>query len=89
MRLVQILWRDSTSELTSWMTVRELEEAVTKDGYLNCRSVGLLVRDDPTSVTVALSEDITSGNVGHPQTIPREAILEIRELKAGRRLNAR
>jgi hypothetical protein len=46
-----------------------------------CRTSGYLIHRDKTRVTIASSQDATSGHVSDIITIPRSAIRKVRRLK--------
>ncbi len=73
-RLVLVEWNDS-NVMHGW----RLNDCVS-DEVAHCRTVGILLVDDDTKVTVAFG-DSDCGSVLETVTIPKACITKIRELR--------
>jgi hypothetical protein len=78
---VEVLWDDACS-YTSWHS-RKAAKRWAKGRY-RCRSVGLLVSESKTGLTLALSENCFGG-YGDLLRIPRGMVLKVRVLAKGGR----
>lgn len=77
-KVVEVIWLDSETD-SDWQTVTELLEY----SELDCRTVGYLVADRDNSIIIASSIGLgrKDTSVNSAITIPKAAILEIKDLR--------
>ena len=75
MQIIMIEWEDSCTEPTWHRRDSGL------DTTASCVSVGVMVHEDTSKITIFQSISITTGNIGDTITIPRGCIKRIRKLK--------
>ena len=74
-KMVRVKWTDSVSYST-WMTFQEAKELKASR---NMFSVGYLLKEDDDSIVVAANKG--KWNVSHTTVIPKEAIIDMKEIK--------
>lgn len=73
---VELEWFDSHGT-GGWVLLNEADRVIT-----GCHSVGMVEHQDSATITLALSHDVTNGNVCGTITIPLFAVTSWRRLQA-------
>jgi len=79
-RLVEVLWEDS-EQGADW---GKLEDILTDQGSLSCRSVGYVVADKEDRIILASSitaDETYEEHVSHYIIIPKSCIKSVKELR--------
>ena len=72
--MVLLIWMDACADSGEWVSPKDIEQ-----GWVPIHSVGYLVKQTETSVTIAQSID-HEGKSGERLTVPSDCIQDIRNL---------
>jgi hypothetical protein len=77
---VEVKWVDASAPALGWSNPR-VRVRNAKSGF-HVTTVGQLLHEDKKCVVVALSQDITFGQIDQSLSIPRGCIVRVRRLKS-------
>ena len=73
-----IEWIDSTGYNSGWFPIKDIKdnEAIQKEDYLKCYSIGFVVLETDFSITISDTIEFVNSSIHNALTIPKMAILK-------------